>query len=84
MAQQNMDATITCRTNKVALDVTIIDEVPTFEITASMDGWTPFRPVLTIELNGLSRTDSLIVLSGLDTELKRNLSLLLRYQLRQS
>ena len=60
---------------KLLYDVTIVDDVPTFEITASMDGWTPFRPVLTIELNGLSRTDSLIVLSGLDTELKRDLSL---------
>lgn len=55
--------------------VTINDEVPTFEVLASLEGWTPARPVLTIELNGLAKTDSLLVLSGLDTDLQRDISL---------
>ena len=45
--------------------VEIKDEVPEFSIEASLEGWTPFRPVLTIELNGLTRTDTLMVLTGL-------------------
>ena len=60
---------------KLRYDVKIIDEIPEFEIRASLDGWTPFRPVLTVELNGLAKTDTLLVLSGLDTGLKRDISL---------
>ena len=60
---------------QLGYDVTIIDEIPTFDVVALMDGWTPARPVLTVELNGLSKTDSLLVLSGLDTELSRDISL---------
>ena len=60
---------------KLLYDVEINDDVPTFEIKISMDGWIPFRPVLTIELNGLTKTDTLLVLTGLDTELRRNVSM---------
>ena len=60
---------------KLRYDVKIIDEIPEFEIGVSLDGWTPFRPVLTVELNGLAKTDTLLVLTGLDTGLKRNISL---------
>ena len=60
---------------KLLYDVEINDNVPTFEIKVSMDGWIPFRPVLTIELNGLTKTDTLLVLTGLDTELRRNVSM---------
>ena len=60
---------------KLLYDVEINDDVPTFEIKVSMDGWIPFRPVLTIELNGLTKTDTLLVLTGLDTELRRNVSM---------
>lgn len=55
--------------------VEIENDIPTFEIQASLKEYTPFRPVLTISLNGLSRADSLIVLTGLDTSLQRDLSL---------
>ena len=55
--------------------VEIKDEVPHFTIEASLEGWTPFRPVLTIELNGLTRTDTMMVLTGLDTELSRNVNI---------
>jgi len=60
---------------KLRYDVKIIDEIPEFEIGVSLDGWTPFRPVLTVELNGLAKTDTLLVLTGLDTGLKRDISL---------
>ena len=60
---------------KLGYDVTIIDDIPTFDVVAEMDGWTPARPVLTVELNGLSKTDSLLVLTGLDTGLSRDVSL---------
>ena len=60
---------------QLTYEVTITDEVPTFEILASLEGWTPFRPVLTIELNGLTRTDTLMVLTGLDTDLARDVSI---------
>ena len=55
--------------------VEIEDEIPTFQINALLMEYTPFRPVLTIELNGLSRADSLIVLTGLDTNLQRDVTL---------
>jgi len=55
--------------------VIIEDDIPTFEIVASLDGWKPARPALTVELNGLSKTDTLLVLAGLDTELSRDVSL---------
>ncbi len=60
---------------KLDYQVEIKDEIPTFEIKASLIDYTPFRPILTIELNGLSRADSLIVLTGLDTTLKRDIAL---------
>lgn len=60
---------------QLSYSVTITDEIPTFEIIASLDNWKPFRPVLTVELNGLSRTDTLLVLSGLDTSLTRDVSI---------
>ena len=60
---------------KLDYQVEIKDEIPTFEIKASLIDYIPFRPILTIELNGLSRADSLIVLTGLDTTLKRDISL---------
>ncbi len=56
-------------------EVTITDDVPTFEIIAALNDYTPFRPVLTIELNGLSRTNTLLVMSGLNTELNRDVSI---------
>ena len=59
----------------MSYSVTINDEVPTFEVLASLEGWTPARPMLTIELNGLAKTDTLLVLSGLDTDLQRDISL---------
>ena len=55
--------------------VEIEDEIPTFQINALLMEYTPFRPVLAIELNGLSRADSLIVLTGLDTNLQRDVTL---------
>lgn len=60
---------------KLSYRVEIMDEVPQFTIEASLEGWTPFRPVLTIELNGLTRTDTTMVLTGLDTELSRNVNI---------
>jgi hypothetical protein len=60
---------------QLGYDVTIEDDIPTIEIVASLEGWTPARPVLTVEINGLSKTDTLLVLSGLDTELSRDISL---------
>ncbi len=60
---------------QMSYSVTINDEVPTFEVLASLEGWTPARPMLTIELNGLAKTDTLLVLSGLDTDLQRDISL---------
>ncbi|MGB1475832.1 MAG: hypothetical protein ACPG73_06500 [Candidatus Poseidoniaceae archaeon] len=60
---------------KLGYKVEIENEIPTFQIEASLKEYTPFRPVLTIELNGLSRADSLIVLTGLDTNLKRDVTL---------
>ena len=60
---------------QLSYEVTIDDDIPTFEINAELDEWTPARPVLTIELNGLARTDSMLVLSGLDTDLERDIEL---------
>ena len=60
---------------ELSYEVTIEDEIPTFEIIASLEDYTPFRPTLTIQLNGLSRVDFLIVLTGLDTTLERDVSL---------
>ena len=60
---------------ELTYQVRIKDEVPEFNIGASLEGWTPFRPVLTIELNGLTRTDTMMVLTGLDTDLERNVNI---------
>ena len=60
---------------ELSYEVKIEDEVPMFIIEASLDDWTPFRPVFTIELNGLTRTDTMMVLTGLDTELERNVNI---------
>ena len=60
---------------QMSYSVTINAEVPPFEVLASLEGWTPARPMLTIELNGLAKTDSLLVLAGLDTDLQRDISL---------
>ena len=60
---------------QLSYSVTITDEIPTFEILASLKGWTPYRPVLTIQLNGLAGTDSLLILSGLNTTLERDVSI---------
>ena len=60
---------------KLGYKVEIENDIPTFQIEASLKEYTPFRPVLTIQLNGLSRADSLIVLTGLDINLKRNVTL---------
>ena len=60
---------------QLSYQVTITDDIPTFDIIASLDGWTPFRPMLTVELNGFSRTDSLLVLNGLDTSFQRDVTI---------
>lgn len=60
---------------QLGYEVIIEDDIPTFEIVAMLEGWTPARPVLTVGINGLSKTDTLLVLSGLDTELSRDISL---------
>ncbi len=60
---------------QLSYSVTITDEIPTFEILASLKGWTPYRPVLTIQLNGLAGTDTLLILSGLNTTLERDVSI---------
>jgi hypothetical protein len=60
---------------ELTYQVIIKDEVPEFNIGASLEDWTPFRPVLTIELNGLTRTDTTMVLTGLDTDLERNVNI---------
>ena len=60
---------------KLVYKVEIENEIPTFHLEASLKDYTPFRPVLKVELNGLSRADSLIVLTGLDTSLRRDVSL---------
>ncbi len=49
------------------------NDIPTFAIGIALDDWKPARPLLTIELNGLARTDSLFVISGLDTDLVRDI-----------
>ncbi len=61
---------------KLGYSVTIDEnDIPTFEIAIALDDWKPARPLLTVELNGLARTDSLLVISGLDTELVRDIEL---------
>tara|TARA_B100001287_G_scaffold97247_1_gene81724 strand:- start:1588 stop:6219 length:4632 start_codon:yes stop_codon:yes gene_type:complete len=60
---------------EIGYEVVIENEIPEFIIQASLEKWTPFRPVLTIELNGLARTDTLMVLTGLNTNYERNLKI---------
>ncbi len=59
---------------KLGYEITYDDTIPTYEIVASLDQWTPERPILTVKLNGLARTDSVLILTGLDTELERDVS----------
>ena len=58
---------------KLNYNVDLIEDVPRFNINVSMEGWTPFREILTLELNGLARADSLLVLDGFDTSLERDI-----------
>ena len=56
-------------------DLTVNEDIPTFDIKSIMEDWTPARPVFKIQVNGLSGTDTLLVLSGLDTELTRDINI---------
>ena len=58
---------------KLKYNVELINDVPRFNVNVSMNGWIPFRNVLTLELNGLARADSLLVLDGFDTDKRRNI-----------
>jgi hypothetical protein len=49
--------------------------VPTFEILAAMDNWTPSREVLTVMVKGLQRSDNMLKVTGLDTSVARDISL---------
>ena len=58
---------------KLSYDLVVEDDIPTFEVIVLIKDWTPARPVFKIQVNGLSGTDTSIVMTGLDTELKRML-----------
>ena len=58
---------------KLNYNIDLIEDVLRFNINVSMEGWTPFREILTLELNGLARADSLLVLDGFDTSHKRDI-----------
>ena len=60
---------------KLSYDLVVEDDIPTFEVTVLIKDWTPARPVFKIQVNGLSGTDTSIVMTGLDTELKRDVTL---------
>ena len=57
---------------KLRYNVEIVDEIPEFGIFVSMENWKPFRPVFTIEVNGLAKTDSLMIMSGFNTTISRD------------
>jgi len=59
----------------LAYDLVVVDDVPTFQITAQLEQYKPERPVLTIEVHGLSRTDTVLKLDGLNTEMSRDVIL---------
>ena len=58
----------------LAYDLVVVDDVPTFQITAQLEQYKPERPVLTIEVHGLSRTDTVLKLDGLNTEMSRDVT----------
>ena len=60
---------------KLSYDLVVEDDIPTFEVIVLIKDWTPARPVFKIQVNGLSGTDTSIVMTGLDTELKRDVTL---------
>ena len=59
----------------LSYDLTVENDVPTFDIEALLEDWTPARPVFKIAVNGLSGADILLVISGLDTDLSRDVEI---------
>ena len=57
---------------QLGYDLVMNDDIPTFQITASMENYKPSRPILTVALNGISKTDSSLILDGLNTEVTRD------------
>ncbi len=55
-------------------ELTFVEEIPTFEIDIQMDNYKPARPIISVLMNGLKRSDVSIIIEGLDTELSRDLS----------
>lgn len=56
-------------------DFRITDEVPEFEIGVLLENYVPARPMFTIEMNGLQRSDLSMIVQGLDTSQARDVSL---------
>jgi len=55
-------------------ELTFDEEVPTFEIDIKMENYMPARPILSVLINGLKRSDTSIIIEGLNTELSRDMS----------
>ena len=58
---------------QLAYDIVMNEDIPTFQITASMENYKPSRPILSVILNGVARTDSSLIIDGLNTELTRDI-----------
>ena len=57
-------------------DFRITDEVPEFEIGVLLENYVPARPMFTIEMNGLQRSDLSMIVQGLDTSQARDVFLM--------
>ena len=55
-------------------ELTFVENVPTFEIDIEMDNYMPARPIISVLMNGLKRSDVSIIIDGLNTELSRDMS----------
>ena len=58
---------------QLGYDIVMENDIPTFQITASMENYKPYRPILTVQLNGVSKTDSTLIIDALNTELYRDI-----------
>jgi len=56
-------------------DLVVENDIPTFEVNVLLNDWKPARPVFKVLVNGLSGTDTLLIMTGLDTELRRNVEI---------
>ena len=55
-------------------ELTFVEDIPTFEIDILMENYRPARPILSVLMNGLKRSDTSIIIEGLNTELSRDMS----------